>query len=143
MNLEVVGMLRSLGGGGLLGGGVAALLHLLVPGLFPATVTVEVIASIGGIAGAGLHYYISAVTDWLLFRSLVKFRRVYGRLILALPLFPFMTPEQRTRILGASVDELALPLNDKQQLPALPLPAPERLAAARQPEDHSVASGTH
>ena len=39
------------------------LLYLFNPHLFPADVHVDVVAGIGGVLGAGIHYYVSAATD--------------------------------------------------------------------------------
>jgi len=127
MNLNLISTLRSLGGGGLLGGGAAALAYLFKPSLFPAASSVDVVASVGGLLGAGVHYYLAAAVDWILFRPLIKFCRVYGGIVLGLPLFPFMNKGQREQILRTSVNELARPADDR---PALTLPASRQKKSA-------------
>lgn len=53
--IEIVELIKSLGGGGLLGAGLLGLIYLLYPGLFPATVTIEIVLVIGSLLGAGCH----------------------------------------------------------------------------------------
>ncbi len=53
--VELGEFLRSLGFGGLLGSGLLGIIYLLFPGLFPATVSIEIILVIGGLSGAGFH----------------------------------------------------------------------------------------
>jgi hypothetical protein len=58
---DTITFLRSLGFGGLLGGGIGGLIYLLFPGLFPDRdkVSLEGITLICGLIGAGFHGFFS------------------------------------------------------------------------------------
>lgn len=58
MAFEFIETLRSLGFGALLGGGSLGLLYLLFPAIFPGAATVQVVAGVGGLLGAGAHQLI-------------------------------------------------------------------------------------
>lgn len=53
--------IRSLGFGGLLGCGVACILFLIFPQIFPAFITLNTVATVGGIVGTSFHRVIDNV----------------------------------------------------------------------------------
>lgn len=119
MTPETVGTIRSLGQGGVLGAGVASLLFLMNPNLFPGA-NIEQVSIAGALLGSGLHRLLSPAVDRLLFQPLVRFCDGYSRLVMVLPLLPFVSKEQRKDILRVSISELVTPR------PVLKLPAPNR-----------------
>lgn len=57
---DLIEWLRSLGFGGMLGGGLLGLVFVMYPGAFPATATLKELTLLGGLIGAGAHRLIDA-----------------------------------------------------------------------------------
>jgi len=108
MSFEFIETLRSLGFGSLLGGGALGLLYLLFPALFPGAATVQVVAAVGGLLGAGAH---QLVDKWFL-KSIVapmgKFIGYYSKLVQLTFLRRMIDEEQRKRLLQELTDRYFL-----------------------------------
>jgi hypothetical protein len=78
--LNIIGYLRSLSFGGVMGSGIAAYLYLRYPHWFKDNVTFEYFTVFGGLFGASIHNTIGAVVVAFLF-PIVKFADYYSRMI--------------------------------------------------------------
>lgn len=110
MAFEFIETLRSLGFGALLGGGSLGLLYLFFPAIFPGAATVQVVAGVGGLLGAGAHQLID---KWFL-KSIVapmgKFIGYYSKLVQLTFLRSrrMIDEEQRKRLLQELTDRYFL-----------------------------------
>lgn len=81
MKVDIIGFLRSLSFGGLLGCGIAYLAFLNYPQLFVGHATLEVVVIFGSLLGACLHRAIDALVVKGLLLPFGRFADYYGKLV--------------------------------------------------------------
>lgn len=79
--MKIVEYVRSLTFGGLLTSGMAGLLFLLLPSLFPKSVTLDGLILVSGLLGAGFHRLIEALLVQTVFHPLSSIIGFYRKQI--------------------------------------------------------------
>ena len=79
--MDIIGYVRSLSFGGLLGCGIAYLIFLSYPHLFEGRASLEAVIIFGSLLGAALHRAIDACLFKTFLQPFGRFTNYYGKLI--------------------------------------------------------------
>lgn len=125
MTTGLVDALRSLGFGGLLGGGLLGLAYCLLQRHFPPTVTLADAISLGGVLGAGLHQFIERYVVNGVLQPVGAFVAYYVRLaqILGLVRAGVLLPDEGHQLVAEITRRYILgePVGRERPLPESPV----------------------